>query len=288
VCSHVSALTGAGRAVVAKGTGAGHIIRYNPTLTTPSPRETVLRWLRDRGVSVKFGRLRAAAICGALGIFAALLSCRRGEPGGLAMKTKLLGVTTALALLGSFAQSAGAATILSGSVTEDPVTHLFTYNYSIDNTNGSIPIWEISILISTQNLQFFPPLAPPFAPVAFTTPSGWEFHPEVFGGTSGIFGTFWQFYHNPTGIGCPGCIQVGDSLSGFSVTSYYAPLGSTLDNYFLDAGEFPPDLRGNTVAPGPLTPGITPLPAALPLFVTGLGALGLLGWRRKRKAQAAA
>jgi hypothetical protein len=31
----------------------------------------------------------------------------------------------------------------------------------------------------------------------------------------------------------------------------------------------------------------TPLPATLPLFATGLGALGLLGWRRKRKAQAA-
>jgi hypothetical protein len=31
----------------------------------------------------------------------------------------------------------------------------------------------------------------------------------------------------------------------------------------------------------------TPLPAALPLFASGLGALGLLGWRRKRKAQAA-
>jgi hypothetical protein len=29
----------------------------------------------------------------------------------------------------------------------------------------------------------------------------------------------------------------------------------------------------------------TPLPAALPLFATGLGALGLLGWRRKRKAR---
>ena len=27
-----------------------------------------------------------------------------------------------------------------------------------------------------------------------------------------------------------------------------------------------------------------PLPAALPLFATGLGALGLLGWRRKKKA----
>jgi hypothetical protein len=33
--------------------------------------------------------------------------------------------------------------------------------------------------------------------------------------------------------------------------------------------------------------GTTPLPAALPLFATGLGALGLLGWRRKRKNAAA-
>ena len=30
----------------------------------------------------------------------------------------------------------------------------------------------------------------------------------------------------------------------------------------------------------------TPAPAALPLFATGLGALGLLGWRRKRKVTA--
>jgi hypothetical protein len=34
-------------------------------------------------------------------------------------------------------------------------------------------------------------------------------------------------------------------------------------------------------------PGFTPLPAALPLFASGLGALGLLGWRRKRKNAAA-
>jgi len=34
--------------------------------------------------------------------------------------------------------------------------------------------------------------------------------------------------------------------------------------------------------------GQVPLPAALPLFATGLGALGLLGWRRKKKAAALA
>ena len=33
-----------------------------------------------------------------------------------------------------------------------------------------------------------------------------------------------------------------------------------------------------------LAPIVTPLPAALPLFATGLGALGLLGWRGKKKA----
>jgi hypothetical protein len=38
-------------------------------------------------------------------------------------------------------------------------------------------------------------------------------------------------------------------------------------------------------APLEITPAAsaTPLPAALPLFASGLGGLGLLGWRRKRK-----
>jgi hypothetical protein len=37
-----------------------------------------------------------------------------------------------------------------------------------------------------------------------------------------------------------------------------------------------------------ITEEVTPIPAALPLFATGLGGLGLLGWRRNRKAQAVA
>jgi uncharacterized repeat protein (TIGR01451 family) len=42
-------------------------------------------------------------------------------------------------------------------------------------------------------------------------------------------------------------------------------------------------VTSNTVTT--MVTGATPLPAALPLFATGLGALGLLGWRRKRKAR---
>jgi hypothetical protein len=50
---------------------------------------------------------------------------------------------------------------------------------------------------------------------------------------------------------------------------------------------------GNNILNGSLiftfTPtATTPLPATLPLLATGIGGLGLLGWRRKRKAQAVA
>ena len=47
-----------------------------------------------------------------------------------------------------------------------------------------------------------------------------------------------------------------------------------------------PTVSCGAVSLTPSTP--TPSPATLPLFATGLSALGLLGWRRKPKAQAAA
>lgn len=55
-----------------------------------------------------------------------------------------------------------------------------------------------------------------------------------------------------------------------------------------------PGSNGNQVlafVPGnaqEIGPAPTPLPAALPLFATGLGVMGLLGWRRKRKRTALA
>ena len=61
---------------------------------------------------------------------------------------------------------------------------------------------------------------------------------------------------------------------------------------------FPPCLRSEItltfiggsleLVSGSLTPAPVPIPAALPLFATGLGVLGLLGWRRKKKSAALA
>jgi hypothetical protein len=53
----------------------------------------------------------------------------------------------------------------------------------------------------------------------------------------------------------------------------------TYDLWFAEVNGLPGILQASSTA--------VPLPAALPLFATGLCALGLLGWRRKRKAQAA-
>ena len=50
------------------------------------------------------------------------------------------------------------------------------------------------------------------------------------------------------------------------------------------------DRQGNaeiaSISAAPASISAAPLPAALPLFATGLGAMGLLGWWRKRKARA--
>jgi hypothetical protein len=65
------------------------------------------------------------------------------------------------------------------------------------------------------------------------------------------------------------------NLNDQGVNGTVAQNGVAFDNQTLGAFDV---LGASTAA--------TPLPAALPLFATGLGGLGLLGWRRKR-AQAA-
>ena len=63
-------------------------------------------------------------------------------------------------------------------------------------------------------------------------------------------------------------------------TTSAIPGGGTLDQ--LVAAEATTTVGISSGEVGTLSP--VPLPGALPLFATGLGALGLLGWRRKRKA----
>ena len=80
-------------------------------------------------------------------------------------------------------------------------------------------------------------------------------------------------------------LGVGGSLS-INLTSPIAT-GGTLYLYIGEVGNNG-EVAASSITVSSEPVGTTPLPATLPLFATGLGALGLLGWRRKRKAQAAA
>jgi|SRR5215472_100294 len=73
----------------------------------------------------------------------------------------------------------------------------------------------------------------------------------------------------------------------FSLTDISLTAGMTIDFVVDSLGDQSNDVVGlqADISSGSGTAAATPLPAALPLFASGLGAMGLLGWRRKRKAR---
>ena len=166
-------------------------------------------------------------------------------------------------------------------------------------------------LINPQYATLFAPFSPNrlFAPIGSNITDGTFSLPGT-GGTT------------PAGVMGFGAVFSDVDLAGTSITFFTtAGLTGTLDvpmvsgnqtfsflGFLLGPGEgLITNVRivTGTTALGPLEgPGVdlvvmddflfaepqatTPLPATLPLFATGLGALGLIGWWRKRKAQAAA
>jgi hypothetical protein len=145
-------------------------------------------------------------------------------------------------LLG-FCSQANASTVLYSSVTADP-GNLYTYNYVVNNTAGTDPIFDFAVLVT--------PLAynPPF--IAFSAPSGWTFSNNSHSGSIADppyneNGSFFEFY-TPSSYIAPG--SVGD----FSFTTYLAPAfilvnGVPENNYFVDGVNNGIDAFGVALAP---------------------------------------
>ena len=223
------------------------------------------------------------------------------------MKNNLLaGVTLATVLFVSSALPLGgalASTLLDGSFeTQGAASSISDYCYGADCASGA---WSFSALV------------PGSAGDGLISQSGVAWGQAIAGGDGSYFafiqieGSFSQtFTATQTGTAVLNWVDASRTNSG-SPNTYTVSVNGTLvgtynptsssflaessapfsltagNNYMVTFLGTPPDGADRTAFIDNVSLTTTPLPAALPLFATGLGALGLIGWRRKRKANLA-
>ena len=196
-----------------------------------------------------------------------------GEAVKMKFRTLIAGAfASALTFASAHANPVDVTYTVSGSAGDWTLDFSFTNN--LGGTNG---IYFVGVnLPPTENIV--------------GSPTGW-----------GYWGAPWTLspsgtiYNDPWCVGGPpgfgGCgsagaltfsIFAGQTLSGFDVVDTALMAPSDVQFFAVTVH----GSLGNVEFEGTAVSSATPLPAALPLFASGLGGLGLIGWHRKRKAQA--
>ena len=198
------------------------------------------------------------------------------------MKAKLLGVVAAVALFCGFSVGAAKANSVDVSYTVSGSAGDWLVDFSVTNNLGSG--WGIYVfgtalpstdIVNSPN----PNWTPPFAYSVLTGASGTSYN-NLWCVYACLYNGDPNFAVDQSAAG----IQSGETLSGFVALDTALIFPASLP-WIVDATL----VVNGTIVSGSQFEGIanTPLPAALPLFATGLGALGLFGWRRKRQNAAA-
>ena len=191
-------------------------------------------------------------------------------------------------IVAAFTGHVQAVPLVSGEVSFDSSTQLYTYRYSIGGSPEAVPpIIEFAIRIGDQAWTSSA------KPDSFTEPpGGWGFSSATQGNNPAIGigpSAFWAWLNippeDPTGP------YGGEPTGGFSFTTSRQPATTELTNYFLFGSTMagPPGAEGffeygHVVAPDfgafPTPPPAIPEPETWLMLSFGLGLLAL--WRRRR------
>jgi hypothetical protein len=194
-------------------------------------------------------------------------------------------LTATLAAVLVWPAPAKAGLMLTGNVTYNSVTRLYTYSYTLDDRAALAPIDQIYIRVFTGYGYGETSISPVShagpAPFADFATYGGDGQDGFLGGT--FFG--WNASEVWATL-TPGVRR------GFSFATPYGPASDTANNYslFSTASTYPPhNLRdgelqyGRVVAPDFGRALTTPEPASLLLVTVGTACVGLrAGWRRSR------
>lgn len=201
-------------------------------------------------------------------------------------RAKLLCVVSLMAYANVCPLSADAA-MLSGNVSFDSDSGLYTYSYVLDNTAGLAAIKELSVLVDGSQDKLTQ------TPLSHTSPSAWSLREAVSGSSADSplneFGTFWQWYAGPA-------LSIGETMSGFSFTTSVAPVIGSANNYFLWSNSYtggPSGIGnggivewGHIVAPD-FGAAVAPVPVPAAVWLFGSGLAGLFGLASRRHAKTA-
>jgi len=193
---------------------------------------------------------------------------------------------------GNASGSPGLTSGLTGSLVGDNVQIIFNYNTAAPESFYTMGPTASSLALSGVNG------ANMSASVLFS--NGAAFLTGDFGGsaldqatigstqqsaTSAVtqFGSLSVFSASASNTAIPASITQSFALSNIDLDASFSISQTGAFGYDVYGDLTSGNIRVSSPAPVPSTP----IPPALPLFATGLGALGLFGWYKKRKAKAA-
>lgn len=189
------------------------------------------------------------------------------------MKTKLLGLVAFMSLLDFSPASANTIYTYTGN---DFTITTGAYTTS-DQVTGTID------LATALGDNFGPSF---ISPVSFSFSDGVQTLTNL---TAGLDANFLGFSTDASGNIVTWIVLMNEP---FSLLNYeiYTEKPNPTDAFSSDGGYYATTNEGYVLGNPSMWTAMsqTPIPAALPLFASGLGAIGLLGWRRKRKAAALA